>query len=94
MEGLEYESDMPAAKQGWFVNCGIGLAAKMDFSGCRRIQQANQIEQAGLAATARADNGEKFAFLHLQVESIEGSGVAVVEVQGKFFGAYDGFCGH
>jgi hypothetical protein len=73
---LEDHTHAPAdRKPGFFVSCGI-LPVKQDLPGARYIEEIDEPDEGGLAAPARADKGEYFTLVNIQINTLQDIAVA------------------
>ena len=73
LEGLENKANFMAAQLGqlMLVHPADVLALQPVFAAGGRVQTADHVHQRGFSASGRAENGQKFAPLHLQMDALQ-----------------------
>ncbi|OIQ85710.1 hypothetical protein GALL_324590 [mine drainage metagenome] len=74
---LEHETDRAAAQRGarGVIERARRAAGQIQLAGGRRVEQADHVEQRGLARTRRADQRGELAALQLEVDSVQHFGL-------------------
>ena len=95
IEGLKYETEMMAPKQGQLLAIQVrdALSADHHLAAGRRIQTANEVEQRGLAGTGGAGDRQERPAFHPQTDAAEGRnlGAAAAIHFGHVVHQYHGF---
>ena len=83
VEGLEDEADLAVPNAGALGGRELGhrLVVEPVLATGRRVEQAQEREQRGLAAAGRAGDGDVLAAAHLEVHLGEGVGLDFIGVE-------------
>ena len=75
VEGLEDETERLVTEGGqlFVVHTDRIGSGDLDRTGCRGVQQSDDVQQGGLSATGGAHDAQKFTFLDIQVHILQGN---------------------
>src|SRR5207249_4795495 len=92
MMELKHEADFPVANGSKLRRRKSGqlLAVEQDLARVRLVKRAKDVEERALSGTGRADDGERFALLHLKrnifqnIDAAQAAGIVAFADTGQF----------